>query len=93
MNGGFVIFLVLVVASGIGVVGGYLLRKGVSRRNLESTENLSARIISEAKKEAENIKKEAILKAKDYLLKAKNDFESDTRMRKLELDKLENRLY
>lgn len=93
MNGGFVIFLVFVVTLGIGVVGGYLLRKGVSRRNLESTENLSARIISEAKKEAENIKKEAILQAKDHLLKAKNDFENDTRMRKIELDKLENRLH
>jgi ribonuclease Y len=77
---------------GIGVITGYFLRKCVSRRNLESTENLAARIVSEAKKEAENIKKEAILQAKDHLLKSKNDFENDTRMRKLELDKLENRL-
>jgi len=84
---------VSLIALGAGIVGGYLLRKVVSRRNLESTESLSARIVSEAKKEAENIKKEAILQGKDHLLKAKNEFESDTRARKIELGKLENRLH
>ncbi len=93
MGSGFVIFVSAVIALGVGVAGGYFLRKRVSMRNLESTENLAARIISEAKKEADNIKKEAILQGKDHLLKAKNDFDRDTRERKLELDKLENRLH
>ncbi|HEN21112.1 MAG TPA: ribonuclease Y, partial [Desulfobacteraceae bacterium] len=92
MSNGFVIVIGLAVALGLGGVAGYFLSRRISRRNLESTENLAARIVSEAKKESENIKKEAILQAKDYLLKAKNDFENDTRERKLEIDKLENRL-
>jgi len=92
MVSGFVLFAVSVVALGAGVAGGYLLRKGISKKNLASTENLAARIVSEAKKEADNIKKEAILQGKDHLLKVKNDFESETKEKKIELDKLENRL-
>lgn len=93
INSGFIICFVSLITLGVGVTGGYLLRKMISSRNLESTENLSARIVGEAKKDAESIKKEAILQAKDYLLKAKNEFESDTRGRKRELDKQENRLH
>jgi len=92
MSNSFVIIIGIIVTLGLGLSAGYLLSRRISSRNLESTENLAARIVSEAKKEAENIKKEAILQAKDNLLKAKNDFESDTRERKLEVDKLENRL-
>jgi ribonuclease Y len=53
---------------------------------------LSQRIIDEAKKEAETIKKEALIQAKENLLKIKTEFEKDTRDRKEELDALERRL-
>jgi ribonuclease Y len=76
----------------VGVLLGYLLRKKVSSKILESSENLSARIVEEAKKEAETIKKESILQAKDNLLKAKNEFEKETRGRKQELDGVERQL-
>ncbi|TFG36959.1 MAG: ribonuclease Y, partial [Syntrophobacterales bacterium] len=52
----------------------------------------SARIVEEAKKEAETIKKESMLQAKDNLLKAKNEFEKETRGRKHELDDVERKL-
>jgi len=66
-------FIILIVlgAAATGVVLGYLARKSISGRMLESSENLSLRITSEAKKEAENIKQEAILQAKDNLLRSK----------------------
>lgn len=76
----------------VGVALGYFLREGVSRKRLESSEKLSARIIDEAKKEAETIKKESILQAKENLLKASAEFEKDMRDRKEELDNLERRL-
>ena len=59
---------------------------------LESSEKLSARIVDEAKKEAETIKKEAILQAKDNLLKTKAEFEAEAKERKSEFDNLERRL-
>ncbi len=84
--------VIAVVAVVVGVLLGYLLRKKVSSKILESSENLSARIVEEAKKEAETIKKESILQAKDNLLKAKNEFEKETRGRKQELDGVERQL-
>ncbi len=84
--------MIAVVAVVVGVLLGYLLRKKVSSKILESSENLSERIVEEAKKEAETIKKESILQAKDNLLKAKNEFEKETRGRKQELDGVERQL-
>jgi ribonuclease Y len=76
----------------IGVALGYIVNQRLARKKLESSENLSARIVDEAKKEAETIKKEAILQAKENLLKVKTEFERDTRDRKGELDALERRI-
>jgi ribonuclease Y len=53
---------------------------------------LSARIVDEAKKESETIKKEAVIQAKENLLKVKTEFEKDTRERKSELENLEKRI-
>ncbi len=89
-NGG-VIALVIVAVGVTGIALGYFLRKRISSKMLESSENLSIRIIDEAKKEAENIKKEAILQAKDQLLKAKNEFERESKERKTEFENLERR--
>lgn len=87
--------MIVVIALGavaIGIVLGYLLRKRISSKIFESSENLSARIIDEAKKEAETIKKEAILQAKDNLLKTKADFEKESKEKRGEIEGLERRL-
>jgi ribonuclease Y len=85
--------VIIAIASLIaGIAFGYLLRKLITRKELQSSENLSVRIVEEAKKEADNIKKEAILQAKESLLKTKAEFEREARERKTELDKLEARL-
>ena len=86
------LILAIVVALVVGVAVGYVFKQRLSRKRLESSENLSARIIDEAKKEAETIKKEAVLQAKENLLKVKTEFERDSRDRKGELDALERRL-
>ena len=86
------IILVIFGAMALGALMGYALRQKVSKQKLESSENLSARIIDEAKKEADTIKKEAMLQAKENLLKTKTEFEKDTKERKQELDNLERRL-
>ena len=85
--------VIIAIASLIaGIALGYLLRKLITRKELQSSENLSVRIVEEAKKEAESIKKEAILQAKESLLKTKAESEREARERKTELDKLEARL-
>ncbi|MCU0582961.1 MAG: ribonuclease Y [Syntrophales bacterium] len=85
--------VIIAIASLIaGIAFGYLLRKMITRKELQSSENLAVRIVEEAKKEADNIKKEAVLQAKESLLRTKADFEREARDRKTELDKLEGRL-
>lgn len=87
-----ILILVILAALTVGLAAGYIVKQMLSRKRLESCENLSVRIIDEAKKESETIKKEAILQAKENLLKVKTEFEKDTRDRKVELDALERRL-
>jgi len=86
------IVLMILGSITVGVVLGYILREGVSRKRLESSKKLSERIISESKKEAETIKKESVLQAKENLLKAKAEFDKDTRDRNIELDNLEKKV-
>ncbi len=86
--------LVIIIALGAiatGMLLGYFLRKRISRNILESSENLSARIVDEAKKEADTIKKEAILQSKDNLLKTKSELEKETKEKRAEFDNLEKR--
>ncbi len=85
------IILVVIGSIALGVLLGYLLRQRLFKNRQASSEMLSARIIDEAKKEAETIKKEAIIQAKENLLKVKTEFEKDTRERKSELENLEKR--
>jgi ribonucrease Y len=86
-------FIVIALISVIGgIVLGYFLKNFLVKKQQGSAENLSVRIVEEAKKEGESIKKEAILQAKENFLKAKTDFDKEARERKNELDNLERRL-
>jgi ribonuclease Y len=75
-----------------GGIIGFLLQQKLARKKLESSESLSSRILDEARKEAETIKKDSILQAKENLLRVKSDFEKDAKERKEELEALERRL-
>ena len=75
-----------------GIVLGYGLSRMLVKKRLLSSESLAERIVAEAKKDAETIKKESVLQAKETLLKTKADFEKDTRDRKIELDNREKRI-
>jgi len=87
--------LILVIVIGtslIGVLLGYGLNRMLGRKKLQSSESLAQRIIAEAQKDAETIKKEAVLQAKENLLKTKAEFEKDSRDRKVEIDNWEKRI-
>jgi len=84
--------LVIIGSIALGALLGYLLRQRLFKNRQASSEMLSARIVDEAKKESETIKKEAVIQAKENLLKVKTEFEKDTRERKSELENLEKRI-
>lgn len=62
------------------------------RSQMELAQSTAARIIEEAKKEANAIKKEAEIQARDSVLQAKVDLEKEVREARRELQSLERRL-
>jgi ribonuclease Y len=86
------ILLIVFGTSLVGVLLGYGLSRILGRKKLHSSESLAQRIIAEAKKDAETIKKEAVLQAKENLLKTKTEFEKDSRDRKVEIENWEKRI-
>ena len=85
------IFIIIgVLLFGVGF--GYVLNRGFARKKLQSAGTLAERIVAEAKKDAETIKKEAALQAKENLLRTKTEFEKDNRERKIEFDNWEKKI-
>ncbi|WP_313891199.1 ribonuclease Y [Psychrobacillus sp.] len=76
----------------IGVVVGYYYLKKVNDSKVTGAKQSSALILEEAKREAEALKKEALLEAKDEAHQLRTEAESDIRERRMELQKQENRL-
>lgn len=89
------LWTILALGIGIipGVIIGYWIRRRITEKQIESIREYSKKIINDAHKEAKNIKKEAMLRAKDTLYKMKLDFEKETREKKEQLQAHERRLF
>ncbi|MFW6146974.1 MAG: ribonuclease Y [Thermodesulfobacteriota bacterium] len=77
----------------VGVAAGLIIRKKLVERKLDSAEDYAKKIVLEASKQAETIRKEAQLQAKDKLYQMKLEFEDETRSRRKELQSQERRLF
>jgi len=84
--------LLSVVFALAGIALGFFIRKKTAESGVDNAENLAKKIIKDAEKESETIKKEAELQAKDLLYQTKNQFEKESSDRRKDLQKLENRL-
>jgi ribonuclease Y len=78
--------LAVAVAALLGLVLGWFWHHLLEKKRLESAHSTSARILAEAEKEAENIKKEKILEAKDQQLELKTRFDAEAEKRRKTLD-------
>ncbi|MDD3249659.1 MAG: ribonuclease Y [Smithella sp.] len=92
MPDGILFVLFIIVAVFAGAVAGYILKQIFTAKKIRASESLATRIVEESKKEADTIKKEAILQAKENLLKMKADFDAETKEVKSELEALERRI-
>ena len=89
-----------VIAAIIGlVIGGVVCfplgiryRKNVSEKEISSAEEEGKRIINEAIKSAESKKREALLEAKEEILKNRSEYEKEEKTRRADLQRHENRL-
>ena len=84
-------FIVLIVAIG-GVALGYYYRKRIDEGKICSAEEAARRIVEEAEKQAEAIKRETLLEAKEEVHKLRSDLEREIRERRNEAQRVERRL-
>lgn len=77
----------------LGVIIGFWTRKKIVESQFDSIKNYSNKIINEAHRKAKNLRKEAMLKAKDALYQMKLDFETETKEKKEQLQAQERRLF
>ncbi|MBR2289453.1 MAG: ribonuclease Y [Clostridia bacterium] len=84
-----VIFLVSAV---IFTFIGYFLRKKIAESKIQSAEQEAGKILDRAKEEAENLKKEEIIKSKEEILQLRNDLDKEIKERRGEIQLQEKRL-
>lgn len=84
--------IAVVVGLAIGIVAGYFTRKNISEAKIGEADSLAKNIIDQANKDAETIKKEKLLEAKEEIHKFRNDAEKENRERRNELQKYERRV-
>jgi len=88
--------IIAALAALAAALGLYVLYLQSGKRSMEDKARVEGakaeEILQGARKEAENLLKEAALQAKDHMLQVKLDFERETRDRKNELAQLEKRL-
>ncbi len=85
------IVAVLVSGSACVFLGLYLKKKSFERKQGD-IKKITDKMLDDAREESKSIKKEAILEAKEQELKLRNDFERETREKRAEFQKTENRL-
>ncbi len=86
------IVVMVLAALAAGVFIGMILRRKLSESKLANANAAADQLTAEAKKEAGSIVKEATIQAKDLLLQAKTDWETEARELRKEIQAQENRL-
>jgi len=81
-----------VVVGAVCFVVGWFLSKHIGQGKLANAKKAAEKIISDAQKEAESIRKEKILEAKDEWLKLKQNLDNETKNKRSDLQKLESKL-
>jgi ribonuclease Y len=84
--------IVILLTVGGAFAAGFLLSRVIKGKQLKLTEQEAQSIKDNAMRQAETIKKEAELQAKDTLLKLRNEFEQDTKQRREEIVIAEKRV-
>lgn len=82
----------VVVFTVVGFIIGRVISDRMRNAKVGTVETVVAKMKEEAEQECKAIKKEAILEAKEQEIKLRNDFERDTREKKAELQKAEQRI-
>jgi len=84
--------IVSIAVAFLAAAVGYALRKHVAEKKIQDAESKAEHILEQAKKEALDKRREVELEAKDLLYRIRQDFERETKERRLEISNMEKRL-
>ncbi len=86
------IIAIALVALVVAFYLGWLINSKIGKSTLANAEERVVRIISDAEKEAKNLKKEKILEVKDEWYKKKQEFDNEVNNKRQKLQNLEKKL-
>lgn len=81
-----------IAAAGLGAVVGAILRSKLGSTKIANAERVAAEIVGNANRDAESVRKEADILAKDTVFKAKSAWEDEVREMRREIQSQEKRL-
>ena len=87
-----IIVATFLISAAICIPIGILLRKKIAESKIQSAENEAKRLIESVKIEAENLKKEELIKAKEEVLQIRNDLDAEIKERRGDIQSQERRL-
>ncbi|HSW10283.1 MAG TPA: ribonuclease Y [Bacillota bacterium] len=82
----------MLLTAGLGLIGGYLIRRFMAEARLGSAERAARDIVDRARNEAEGKRREAVLEAKEAVQRLRDDFERSSREHRAEQQRQERRL-
>ena len=88
----FTPILVGLLALAGGVLGGFYFHKYYTEKKVGNAKIEAKQIVEEALSETKTIKKEALLEAKEDILKLRNEFDDEVKERRVELQRNETRI-
>ncbi|MBQ3477877.1 MAG: ribonuclease Y, partial [Clostridia bacterium] len=84
--------MIALVALAVGLFAGYLYRKNGMEKKIGQTEEFCANMLEDATHKAEEKKKEAVLEAKEEIIRLKSELDKEVRDRRSEVSRLERRV-
>ena len=84
--------IVSILLLALGLVGGFIFRVKQHEKSLQNSREQAKKIVEEGTKEAEKLKKEAILEARQNIFDQKREFERDMKERKQVVLDLETKI-
>jgi ribonucrease Y len=91
LNTGIVV-LITVITAAVAAAAGYIVRKQTAEGKIGSAESAAKTILEEADKQAQAVKREKIIEAKEEVHKLRKDLEQESRERRSEFQRMERRL-
>ena len=86
------IIVTFLISIAIGIFLGMIIRKKIAESKIQGAEQEAKRLVDLAKIEAENMKKEEIIKAKEEIMINRNELDKEIKERRSEVQKQESRM-